>query len=74
MIAGEPLYQRYGSPSREAVEAVLASLESGEHAMCFSSGNKIAITPSLGATIFREKLGGGNKLLFYRRLRRPLFV
>jgi cystathionine beta-lyase/cystathionine gamma-synthase len=43
-IGGEPLYGRYGNPSRDSVEAVLASLEGAKHAMCFSSGNKIAIS------------------------------
>ena len=38
-IDGELLYGRYGNPSRNSVEAVLASLEGAKHAMCFSSGN-----------------------------------
>ena len=38
-IQGEPIYGRYGNPSRNSVEAILARLEGAEHAMCFSSGN-----------------------------------
>ena len=38
-IDGELVYGRYGNPSRNSVEAVLASLEGAKHAMCFSSGN-----------------------------------
>lgn len=35
----EPLYGRYGNPSRNSVEAILASLEGAKHnALCFSSG------------------------------------
>ena len=38
----EPLYGRYGNPSRNSVEAILASLEGAKHdALCFSSGKKI---------------------------------
>ena len=37
-IQGQPLYGRYGNPSRNSVEAILASLEGAKHAMCFSSG------------------------------------
>ena len=37
-IEGETIYARYGNPSRNSVEAILASLEGAEHAMCFSSG------------------------------------
>ena len=37
----EPLYGRYGNPSRNSVEAILASLEGAKHnALCFSSGKK----------------------------------
>ena len=38
-IPGELIYGRYGNPSRNSVEAILARLEGAEHAMCFSSGN-----------------------------------
>ena len=35
----EPLYGRYGNPSRNSVEAIIASLEGAKHnALCFSSG------------------------------------
>ena len=37
-IEGESIYARYGNPSRNSVEAILASLEGADHAMCFSSG------------------------------------
>merc|ERR1719347_73417 len=37
-IAGEPVYGRYGNPSRDQLEAVLASLEQAEHCLTFSSG------------------------------------
>ena len=37
---GAPLYGRYGNPSRNAVEAVLASLEGAKYSLCFSSGKK----------------------------------
>ena len=37
-VQGEPIYGRYGNPSRNSVEAILARLEGAEHAMCFSSG------------------------------------
>ena len=38
-IKDEPLYGRYGNPSRNSVEAILASLEGAKHnALCFSSG------------------------------------
>ena len=43
-IDGELLYGRYGNPSRNSVEAVLASLEGAKHAMCFSSGNNYCST------------------------------
>ena len=37
----EPLYGRYGNPSRNSVEAIIASLEGAKHnALCFSSGKK----------------------------------
>ena len=38
-IPGELIYGRYGNPSRNSVEAILARLEGAEHTMCFSSGN-----------------------------------
>ena len=38
-VENEPLYGRYGNPSRNSVEAILASLEGAKHnALCFSSG------------------------------------
>ena len=43
-IDGELLYGRYGNPSRNNVEAVLASLEGAKHAMCFSSGTNNSLT------------------------------
>ena len=37
-VAGEPVYGRYGHPSRSHLEQVLASLESCAHCLVFSSG------------------------------------
>ena len=55
-IDGELLYGRYGNPSRNSVEAVLASLEGAKHAMCFSSGNN-RVCVHLGLLIL-----GGEKI------------
>ena len=38
-VQDEPLYGRYGNPSRNSVETILARLEGAAHALCFSSGD-----------------------------------
>ena len=43
-VEGEPVYGRYGHPSRCHLETVLASLESATHCLCFSSGMAAAHT------------------------------
>ena len=37
-MPGEPVYGRYGSPSRLHLESVLSKLEHSEHCLTFSSG------------------------------------
>lgn len=37
-MPGEPVYGRYGHPSRSHLEQTLASLESSSHCLVFSSG------------------------------------
>lgn len=40
----EHLYGRYGNPSRNSVESILASLEGAKHALCFSSGMSLCVS------------------------------
>jgi cystathionine beta-lyase/cystathionine gamma-synthase len=70
---GEPLggyeYARVQNPTREAMEANIASLESGTHAMGFASGmaaiNAIVTRLSAGDhVIYEENVYGGSHRLF----------
>lgn len=72
---GEPLYGRYGNPSRNSVEAVLASLEGAKFTMCFSSGmaavNAVIETLKSGDHVVASKqLYGGVFNLFRNGLPR----
>jgi cystathionine gamma-lyase len=76
---GEPLlgyeYARVQNPTREAMEANIASLESGQHGMGFASGmaaiNAIMTCLSAGDhVIYEENVYGGSHRLFQMVLKR----
>lgn len=76
---GEPLggyeYARVQNPTREAMEANIASLESGTHGMAFASGMAAitAVTQRLSAgdhVIYEENVYGGSHRLFQMVLTR----
>ena len=70
-VAGEPVYGRYGHPSRSHLEQVLASLESCAHCLVFSSG--MAAGHAVLQTLARARPRGphGGRKLFLLRHPKP---
>lgn len=71
VIKGEYDYSRAANPTRDALQANLASLEGGKHALCYSSG--VAATGALlhlcnagDRVILCDDVYGGTNRLFHR--------
>jgi len=60
-VIGEPVYGRYGNPSRLQLEATLAALEGADHCLTFASG-MAAICAVLDTLVPGEQVVASNQL------------